>query len=120
MAHLWAIPLALAAYATAAQKAARTAQFQESIKYALPEKFTLRPTAPPEHYLDTSPMLNEWESGDVQRPWEKFKGVPWGVRQQLAREKVFRPLFYVNSHVNHKSRKFIGGAGGPEWNFQAV
>lgn len=117
MAHLWAIPIAIAAYATAQSKAKRTHRFQENLNAGLPHEFTLYATPPPERYNDTPTMYDEWEHGDVQRPWHKFRGVPWGVQQQLKREKMFAPKYYVNSHVNHRSRKYIGGGGGPEWNF---
>lgn len=120
MAHLWAIPVAIAAYASAKTKAARTQRFQENLNAGLPKRFTLFNTPPPEQYNDNPQLYDEWEHGDAERPWFKFRGVPWGVRQQLQREKLFAPKYYVNSHVLHRSRKYIGGAGGPEWNFSQI
>lgn len=120
MAHLWAIPVAIAAYAAAKAKADRTQRYQAEIDAGLPLEFTLRVTGPPEHYLDTSPLMDEWEQGDVRRPWQRYKGVPWGVQQQLKRERMFEVPYYVNSHVTHRSRKYIGNGGGPHWNFSLI
>lgn len=120
MAHLWAIPLAVAAYAQARVKWTQTAQYEEGIRQQIPKDFTLRAPGPAENYMDTPPALDEWEQGDTIRPYQKFRGVPWGVRQQMLRAKFFEPKYFVNSHVRHTKRRPIGGSDGPDWKFSQL